>query len=82
MYATSQALVSSLEKKDNENDSPTEHKEGTHILKEEESVTDDVSVDNEMTNKLAAENKELYVSFCDRFILFHYKFCGLCLLSY
>ncbi|XP_033147606.1 myosin-10 isoform X2 [Brassica rapa] len=54
------ALVSSLEKKDNENDSPTEHKEGTHILKEEESVTDDVSVDNEMTNKLAAENKELY----------------------
>ena len=66
MYATSQALVSSLENKDNEgneNDSPTEHKEGTHILKEEESVTDDVSVDNEMTNKLAAENKELYVSF-------------------
>ncbi|CAG7874734.1 unnamed protein product [Brassica rapa] len=57
------ALVSSLEKKDNEdneNDSPTENKEGTHILKEEESLTDDVSVDNEMTNKLAAENKELY----------------------
>ncbi|KAL0666971.1 hypothetical protein Bca4012_029675 [Brassica carinata] len=57
------ALVSSLEKKSNENDgsdSPNEQKEGTHMLKEEDSITDDVSVDNEMTNKLAAENKELY----------------------
>ncbi|KAF2568294.1 hypothetical protein F2Q68_00024548 [Brassica cretica] len=57
------ALVSSLEKKSNENDgndSPNEQKEGTHMLKEEDSLTDDVSVDNEMTNKLAAENKELY----------------------
>lgn len=29
----------------------------------EESLTEDVSVDSEMTNKLTAENKELYVSF-------------------
>ncbi|CAN6825831.1 unnamed protein product [Brassica oleracea] len=57
------ALVSSLEKKSNENDgndSPNEQKEGTHMLKVEDSLTDDVSVDNEMNNKLAAENKELY----------------------
>ena len=47
------------------------------MLKEEDSITDDVSVDNEMTNKLAAENKELYVSFCNRFILLHYKFMAL-----
>ncbi|XP_056844387.1 myosin-10-like [Raphanus sativus] len=56
------ALVSSLEKKNNENDgndSPNEQKEGTHMLKEE-SLTEDVSVDSEMTNKLTAENKELY----------------------
>ncbi|KAJ0240162.1 Myosin-10 [Hirschfeldia incana] len=56
------ALVSSLEKKSNENignDSPNEQKEGIHMLKEE-SLIEDVSVDNEMTNKLAAENKELY----------------------
>ena len=72
--------MSSLEKKSNENDgsdSPNEQKEGTHMLKEEDSITDDVSVDNEMTNKLAAENKELYVSFCNRFILLHYKFMAL-----
>ena len=63
--------MSSLEKKSNENDgndSPNEQKEGTHMLKVEDSLTDDVSVDNEMNNKLAAENKELYVSFCKRFI--------------
>ena len=63
--------MSSLEKKSNENDgndSPNEQKEGTHMLKVEDSLTDDVSVDNEMNNKLATENKELYVSFCKRFI--------------
>ncbi|CAH8389372.1 unnamed protein product [Eruca vesicaria subsp. sativa] len=51
------ALVSSLEKKHNQNDgndSPNKPKEGTHMLKEE-----DVTVDNEMINKLAAENKDL-----------------------
>ncbi|KAF8092561.1 hypothetical protein N665_0411s0021 [Sinapis alba] len=56
------ALVSSLEKKNkenDENDSPNEQKEGTHMLKQE-SLTADVSVDNEMINKLAAENKDLY----------------------
>ncbi|KAH0889424.1 hypothetical protein HID58_051853 [Brassica napus] len=47
MYDTFQALVSSLEKE----------KEGAHMIKEESSTED---IDNEMTKKLAAENKELF----------------------
>lgn len=65
MYDTSQALVSSLENgynENDENDSSNEQKEGTHMLKEE-LLAEDVSVDDEMTNKLAAENRDLYVSF-------------------
>ncbi|XP_024016781.1 myosin-10 [Eutrema salsugineum] len=56
------ALLSSLEKEKNENDgndSSNEQKEGTRMLKEER-LTEDASDDNEMTNKLAAENKDLY----------------------
>ncbi|KFK31068.1 hypothetical protein AALP_AA6G064300 [Arabis alpina] len=56
------ALVSSLDKENSENDgndSSDEQKEGTHVL-EEDRLIEDVSVDNEMTYKLAAENKELY----------------------
>ncbi|CAA7049436.1 unnamed protein product [Microthlaspi erraticum] len=56
------ALVSSLEKENNEsdgNDSSNEQKEGTHML-EEESLIEDIEVDDEITNKLAAENKDLY----------------------
>ncbi|XP_010413898.2 PREDICTED: myosin-10-like [Camelina sativa] len=52
------ALVSSLENGTNENDgndSSNEQKEETHMLKEER-LAEDVSVDNERTNKLAAEN--------------------------
>lgn len=65
MHDTSQALVNSLEKEDNENDgndSSNGQKEGTHMLKED-ILTEDVLDDNEITDKLAAENKELYVSF-------------------
>ncbi|KAF8105261.1 hypothetical protein N665_0161s0057 [Sinapis alba] len=54
------ALVSSLEKENNEkdgSDSSNEQKEGTHRIKEEISTED---IDNEMTKKLAAENKELF----------------------
>ncbi|KAG2327810.1 hypothetical protein Bca52824_010538 [Brassica carinata] len=75
------ALVSSLEKKNienNENDSPNEQKEGTHMLKEE-GLTDDVSVDNEMINKLAAENKDLYVSFGRCLYPSALQVCWLCL---
>ncbi|VVB07275.1 unnamed protein product [Arabis nemorensis] len=56
------ALVSSLEKENSENDgndSSNEQKEGTHVLNEE-ILTEDVLVDNEIANKLAAENKDLY----------------------
>ncbi|CAH2059643.1 unnamed protein product [Thlaspi arvense] len=56
------ALVSSLVKEDDEsdgNDSSNEQKEGIQ-MQEEESLTEDISSDNEMTKKLAAENKELY----------------------
>lgn len=72
MYHTSQALVSSLEKENSENDgndSSNEQKEGTHVLNEE-ILTEDVLVD-EMANKLAAENKDLYVSFFTKCILLH-----------
>ncbi|KAJ4907183.1 Myosin-10 [Raphanus sativus] len=54
------ALVSSLEKKNNKkdgSDSSNEQKERTHMIKEESSTED---TDNEMTKKLAAENKELF----------------------
>ncbi|KAG5404191.1 hypothetical protein IGI04_010310 [Brassica rapa subsp. trilocularis] len=55
------ALVSSLEKENNKkdgSDSSNEQKEeGTHMIKEESSTED---IDNEITKKLAAENKELF----------------------
>ncbi|CAG7880512.1 unnamed protein product [Brassica rapa] len=55
------ALVSSLEKENNKkdgSDSSNEQKEeGTHMIKEESSTED---IDNEMTKKFAAENKELF----------------------
>ncbi|CAA0374310.1 unnamed protein product [Arabidopsis thaliana] len=56
------ALVSSLENENYENDgndSPNEQKEGPQMLKEE-ILAEDFSIDDEMTNKLAAENKDLY----------------------
>ncbi|CAH8358652.1 unnamed protein product [Eruca vesicaria subsp. sativa] len=54
------ALVSSLERENNEkdrSDSPNKKKEGTHLTEEESSTED---IDNEMTKKLASENKELF----------------------
>lgn len=62
MYDTFQALVSSLEKE----------KEGAHMIKEESSTED---IDNEMTKKLAAENKELFVSFFRQCILSPLQVC-------
>ncbi|EFH57530.1 hypothetical protein ARALYDRAFT_321053 [Arabidopsis lyrata subsp. lyrata] len=56
------ALVSSLENENNENDgneSSNEQKEGPHML-EEERLAEEFLIDDEMTNKLAAENKDLY----------------------
>lgn len=80
MYDISQALVSSLENENNENDgneSSNEQKEGPHML-EEERLAEDFLIDDEMTNKLAAENKDLYVSF-PQHLFFSIKSCGLCL---
>ena len=71
-----QALVSSLEKENNKkdgSDSSNEQKEeGTHMIKEESSTED---IDNEMTKKLAAENKELFVSFFRQCILSPLQVC-------
>ncbi|XP_023640678.1 myosin-10 isoform X4 [Capsella rubella] len=56
------ALVSSLENETNEDDgngSSNELKEKTRMVKEER-LAEDVSVDKEMADKLAAENKDLY----------------------
>ncbi|KAL0797347.1 hypothetical protein Bca101_052521 [Brassica carinata] len=52
------ALVGSLEKKINGNNSSDGQKEGNHILKEE-SLAEDASTDEEKVNKLAAQNKDL-----------------------
>ncbi|KAL0710643.1 hypothetical protein Bca4012_017621 [Brassica carinata] len=52
------ALVSWLEKENNDGSaSSNEQKKSTHMIKEESSTE---GIDNEMTKKLAAENKELF----------------------
>lgn len=72
--------MSSLENENYENDgndSPNEQKEGPQMLKEE-ILAEDFSIDDEMTNKLAAENKDLYVSFPQN-VFFSIK--SLCVMS-